>query len=67
MWSIRAKGSGEKGKTLSELIATMRQVARKLVNCMTGRDRKHKPVLHFVVIIPVSLVWVLSPLLLLCL
>jgi len=41
MWSIRTKGWGEKIKTLSGLIATMRQVARKLVNCMTGRGRKH--------------------------
>ena len=41
MWSIRTKGWWEKGKTLSGLIATMKQVARKLVNCMNGRGRKH--------------------------
>ena len=41
MWSIRTKGSGEKGKTLSGSTATMRQVARKLINCMNERGRKH--------------------------
>jgi len=41
MWSIRTKGRGEKGKTLSGQIATVRQAARKFVNCMNGRGRKH--------------------------
>jgi len=62
MWSIRTKSGGEKGKTLSGLIATVRQVERKLVNCMNGRGRKHLVCAAFVVITPVSLVWVISPL-----
>jgi hypothetical protein len=41
MWLIRTIAGGEKGKTLSGLIETVRQVARKLVDCMNGRGRKH--------------------------